>query len=95
MTIRTRRESITFRHGFDLRGIEGHFPAGTYDIDTDEELLDSLSVTAYRRVATSITVPLTGAGAGSYQVMKIDPADLEAARDRDAQKLPAATSNVT
>ena len=90
MTTRTRRESVTFRHAFELRGVDGRLPAGTYAIDTDEELLDSLTLTAYRRVATSLTLPLA---AGSYQIVRIDPADLEAARVRDAQRTPAETSS--
>lgn len=77
MTIRTRRESVTFASPFALPGLEGLQPAGTYVVETDEELLEQLSFTAYHRVSTSIVMPL---GGGSYQMIKVAPELLEAAR---------------
>jgi hypothetical protein len=64
-------------------------PPGTYTIETDEELLDQLSFTAYHRVSTSIVLPLRRSGSGSYQMIKIDPAELEAALRRDAENAAA------
>lgn len=83
MTPRTSRREITFRHPFRLDGAEDVHPAGTYVIETDEELVEDLSFTAYRRVATSIVVPLPGSGGGSYQKVTTDPSALEAAQLRD------------
>jgi hypothetical protein len=75
---------VTFAHGFALRGIDGIHPAGTYDVDTDEESIDNVSLmsVAWRRVATMITIR----GNGITQVHHIDPADLEASLARDAAK---------
>ncbi len=83
MTLRTSRRSVTFRSPFSMRGVDGVQPAGTYTVESEEELLEQLSFTAYRRVSTSIVLPL--GGANSYQLLKVDPADLEAAELRDAQ----------
>jgi hypothetical protein len=63
-------------------------PPGTYTIETDEELLEQLSFTAYHRVSTSIILPLKRGGSGSYELIKIDPAELEAALRRDAGMQP-------
>ena len=74
MTIRTTRRNVTFRRPFSVSGIEGVQPAGTYVVETDEQLLEELSFPAYHRVSTSIILPVGGGGSGSYQVVRIDPA---------------------
>ena len=50
MTIRSRREAVTFKHPFRIRGIDRLLPAGTYQIITDEESIEGLSFAAFRRV---------------------------------------------
>lgn len=83
MTIRTTPSTVTFTKPFVLDGLEEEQPAGTYDIDVDEERLDGLSFSAYRRVQTLIHLhPKTG-NPSLVQTMKIDPDDLEAALKRD------------
>lgn len=85
MTImRTSRETVTFSRPFSLRGVEGLQPAGTYTVETDEELLQELSFPAYRRVATTIFLPSQPNSTTSGQIVPIDPLELAAARERDA-----------
>jgi hypothetical protein len=43
MTIRSRLETVTFRHPFRIRGIERVLPAGTYEVVTDEETIEGLT----------------------------------------------------
>jgi hypothetical protein len=93
MTTRTTRQSVMFRRPFSISGAEGVQPAGTYIVETDEELLEGLSFPAYHRVSTSIILPVQGSGSGSYQVVRIDPAELEEVQRRDAEgSMPAAHS---
>jgi hypothetical protein len=80
MTLRTRTRDVTFHRSFVLKGVDGELPPGTYSVETDEELLEQLSFTAYQRVATSIRVPI---GASSYRVFRVDPSDLDEAEKRD------------
>ena len=40
MNIRTTRTTVTFVNSFKIGGFDEIFPPGTYDVDTDEELLD-------------------------------------------------------
>jgi hypothetical protein len=54
-------------------------PAGTYMIDIDEELIEGLSFLAYRRVATTIYLPLYQRNQGSVQAIRVDPQELAAA----------------
>lgn len=84
MPERTRHSTVTFGHAFTLAGVEGAQPAGTYTIETTEDLIDSLSLVAYRRVSTAIILDSRLPGRGGRQVVPIDPRDLEAALDRDA-----------
>ena len=82
MTTRTRRETVVFRFPFSLPGVDGVQPAGTYTIETVDELLEPLSFTAYHRVSTVMVVPV---GKHSNQMVRIDPADLVEAQRRDAE----------
>jgi hypothetical protein len=59
MTIRSRREVVTFKHAFQIRGIDRQLPAGAYEVITDEEAIEGLSLPTCRRIATMIVVPTT------------------------------------
>ena len=58
-------------------------PAGTYTVETNEELLPGLSFPAYRRIATLIFLP-SRRGVFVERVVNIDLLELEAAQNRDA-----------
>jgi hypothetical protein len=85
MTMRTSRRTVTFARPFSLGGIEAEQPAGTYAVETDEELLEGLSFPAYRRVATTIFLHSRPGELVSGQLVTIDPLQLEAAEQRDAR----------
>jgi hypothetical protein len=89
MTTRTRSERVEFCRPFVLSGVDTLQPAGTYTVDTEEELLETLSVPAWRRTATIIQ--LTRGGTTEYQT--VDPSELHEALMRDgAQHDHAAAS---
>ncbi|MDN4987948.1 hypothetical protein KUL72_07285 [Bradyrhizobium arachidis] len=83
MTIRSRREAVTFRHPFRIRGIDRTLPAGVYEVVTDEETIEGLTFSAYRRIATMITVPAEGA-VGTMETLSIGSVDLANAQAADA-----------
>ena len=83
MTTRTTTRTVTFSHPFALKGIEDVQPAGTYTIETDEELLEGLSFDAYRRTATVIRLPSPSGESRLDRMVPIDPVDLEAAEQKD------------
>ena len=80
MTTRTTKTTVTFTRPFSLSGFDGEQPAGSYSVETDEELLEGVSFPAYRRIATMMQLE-TGSRAGGdgLQVAVIDPRELEAA----------------
>ena len=93
MMTRTTKQKVTFAHPFLLKGIDRTLPAGEYDVVTDEELVEGLSFPVYRRVSTMMFVPALSHRGSSVEMVTIDPAALQAARDRDAAAVnPSGTS---
>jgi len=89
MTIRSRREVVTFKHAFQIRGIDRLLPAGNYEVITDEEMIEGLSFAAYRRVATLIVVPAANSRGSCTEMISIGSVDLA-----DAQRVDASAPNV-
>ena len=84
MTVRTTSKTVTFVHPFSLSGaIEAH-PAGTYTVETDEELLQPSSLPAYRRIATLLRLE-RNTGTVLTQIVETNPVELAGALARDAQ----------
>ena len=77
--IHTRSNTVTFRAAFTLPGLDRSYPAGSYEVNVDEEQLD-LSFSAFRRVATTIML----VSGGTTQAWPVNPVDLEAALVSDA-----------
>lgn len=91
MTIsRTTHTTVTFVHPFSLPGFKTLFPAGTYGIDTTEDLIEGLSFMAYQRVATELHYRTEHGVPFVEKIFTIDPADLDAALAQD--KDPAHTT---
>jgi hypothetical protein len=83
MTIRTSTRTVTFTRPFILKGIEGAQPAGTYSVETNEELLQA-SFPAYR-ISTLIRLPARVGGAALDMAVDVDDAEVSAALARDAK----------
>ena len=77
------RETVTFHRPFSLEGVGRLLPAGSYEVVTDEELIEGLSFPVYRRVATTMLVPAQSCP-GSVEMLTVDPPSLAAAIERDA-----------
>ncbi len=84
MNTRTLREKVTFKHPAKIRGVGRVLPAGTYDVITDEEMIEGLSFPCYRRVATMIMVPGNPSHQSSTEMISIGSVDLADAQHIDA-----------
>jgi hypothetical protein len=80
---RTSSKVVTFAHPFMLRGSDNAIPAGSYVVETDEELLPAFLHPAYRRITTWLILP-SREGAGTTELVAIDPAELAAAMATDS-----------
>jgi hypothetical protein len=88
MTIRSRKEIITFKHPFQIRGVDRLLPAGAYEVITDEEMIEGLSFASFRRVATMIMVPAAASRGSTTEMISIGSVDLS-----DAQRIDASAPN--
>jgi hypothetical protein len=79
---RTTRSQVTFSHPFTLPEVGEALPAGTYDIDTDEEMIEGNARTVYVRRATLIHVR----GLGTSRIVTIDPVALDSALSTDGAR---------
>ncbi len=84
MTMRSRRETITFKHPFRIEGVDRLLSAGAYEVITDEEMIEGLSFAAFRRVATMIMVPAAAPGISTTEMISIGSIALS-----DAQRIDA------
>ena len=84
MTMRSRRETVTFKHPFRIKGIDRLLPPGAYEVITDEEMIEGLSFASFRRVATMMTVPAAPPRTSTVERISINPVDLA-----DAQRIDA------
>ncbi|MFY9686120.1 MAG: hypothetical protein WAJ88_10020 [Pseudolabrys sp.] len=94
MSTRTTRKIVEFSNPFSIEGIGRVLPAGSYEIVTDEELIEGLSFPVYRRVATMMLANTKSSGTPSTEMLTIDPRDLAAAMERDkhARKVSAVSA---
>lgn len=84
MTMRSRRETVTFLHPFRIKGVDRLLPAGAYEVITDEEMIEGLSFPAFRRVATMIMVPAAPPRSSTMEMISIGSVDLADAQRTDA-----------
>jgi hypothetical protein len=79
--MRTTKSTVTFQGPFILNSVVGELPAGSYDIEIDEEEILATDRTGYRRVAIYFYVE----NQRSTRTLVIDPGDLDSALERDAE----------
>lgn len=83
MTTRTTRTTHSFFEPFKIRGVDGIQPAGDYVVLADDEVIEGISHTAYRRIATLLCVPSLSSPQGNSQFIPITQTDLDVAVMKD------------
>ena len=83
MADRTTQTIVRFSSNFELPNADAPQPAGSYRVDHDEESIESMSRLAWRRVASFIHLPGIGQHRATHEVVPINPADLDAALEKD------------
>lgn len=76
MINRITRVTMTFAKPFLLDGVTGFSPAGRYEVTTEEEPLNDSVTPAYRRISTTIYLPLPPGRVGIGQIVEVDPQEL-------------------
>jgi hypothetical protein len=75
---------VVFTRPFRLSAFDALQPAGSYVVETDEELIQDLSFPAYRRTGAWLRFPAPPGSGALDRVVNIDPAELDAALAGDA-----------
>jgi hypothetical protein len=83
MSTRTVLSSVKFNRPFALSSVEGVQPAGTYQVETDEEQIEGLSFDAFRRTTTFLYLPADPPRGVVRHVVQVDPRELAAALAAD------------
>jgi hypothetical protein len=83
MSMRTTRTTLSFAEPFKIRGVDGVLPAGDYVVLVDEELIEGISHTAYRRVGTVLCLPSISEPQHTSQLVPVSQTDLDIATLRD------------
>jgi hypothetical protein len=80
--MRTTRTTIAFALPVRFKGIDETFPAGSYDLETDEDATEIGSRTVYRRVRTLLLVRTMG----QVRTVDVRPEELDLALSRNAAR---------
>ena len=67
-----------------IKGIDRLLPPGSYEVITDEEMIEGLSFASFRRVATMIMVPAAAPNASTMEMISISSIALSDAQRVDA-----------
>ncbi|MEO3388056.1 hypothetical protein [Mesorhizobium sp. CAU 1741] len=86
MTTRTTQTVARFSSSFLLPGFDAPQPAGDYRVDQDEELIETSSRLAWRRVGAFVHLPAIGIEGRTHQMVPVNPADLDAALEKDQKR---------
>lgn len=83
MATRTTETVVHFASPFLLPTFETAEPAGDYRVDCDEESIEGVEWTAWRRVAAFIHLPAIGGRSTKHEMAPVHPEDLDAALAKD------------
>ncbi len=74
--IRSHTDTLVFDTPFRLKGLDRLLPAGSYEVLTDEEMIEGLSFPSFRRVSTIIKVPGEWPYASAIEMIETSPIEL-------------------
>jgi len=82
---RTTETEITFTHPFVLSSLIVPLEAGTYRLIVDEEEIEGLSFSAFRRTSTQLEIPSVTTAIGTRQRLRVTSQEIETALAKDAR----------
>jgi hypothetical protein len=85
MTERTTETEITFAHPFELSSFVKPFDAGTYRLIVDEEEVEGLSFSVFKRTATQLEIPALETAVGTRQRVRVSSYEIDSALAKDAR----------
>ena len=91
MTTQLRKDRVTFRKPFVLSAFGGVFPAGDYELEWEQDILDGIALPDCLRTSVLIHLHVSLGSPGLAQTLTVPWDDLEIALagDRTSQEQPA------
>lgn len=83
MSPRTTHTLVTFRRPFALSALDGLQPAGTYELETDEEQIEGLSFNAFHRMSVILHLPADPSPGCTRHTVQVDPEEFARALAAD------------
>lgn len=84
MANRSVESFVTFRRPFSVGNDVSDQPPGAYKLLIEEELIEGLSFSAYRRVSTVLEIPAMGIVSAVRQFINVTQSDINKALENDA-----------
>jgi hypothetical protein len=82
---RTIETEITFTHPFVLSSLLVPLKAGTYRLIVDEEAIEGISFSAFRKTNTQLEIPSIATAIGIRQRLRVSSQEIETALAKDAR----------
>ena len=79
MCERKSEKRINFAHSFVIKSHNETFPAGSYVLESYDELINGISFIAYRTLRTFLRISITKNGAVTRRIIEVDKAEIDAA----------------
>ncbi len=79
-------QTLALKHPFQIRGVNRQLPAGAYEIITEEETIEGLSLPTFRRTATIIVMTATVSPGDAMEMISIGSFELSGAQRIDASR---------
>jgi hypothetical protein len=79
----TQKKTVTFVRTFRLDGFEKELPAGTYEVESENDVLDGMFLPDCMRRSVRIDLPSTPGSPGYSQTLTVSWTILEAALSKD------------
>ena len=83
MHTQVRRKTVTFAHPFQLDGLDKVLPAGTYSVESENDVLDGMFLPDCLRTSVLIQLHTMPGSSGYSQTLTVSWEALEAALLRD------------
>ena len=85
--LKTTRKTYVFSAPFNLTGFDQSFPAGQYNVEIEEQMMEGMSFVAFKRIATTMRMIHAADGLAKpglvNNTFNIDPRDFELAILKD------------
>tara|TARA_B110000977_G_C10797133_1_gene384839 strand:+ start:338 stop:610 length:273 start_codon:yes stop_codon:yes gene_type:complete len=79
MRERKSETRIDFAHSFVIKSHNETFPAGSYVLESYDELIDGISFIAYRTLQTFMRISTAKNGVVTQRILEVDRAEIDAA----------------